>query len=155
MTIDAILDRVDEIGTKLVEITGGEPLIHANAFTLADRLLAAGYTVLVETSGAVDVAPLAPAVHKIMDLKCPGSGECDRNLWSNLAHLRAGDEVKFVVQDDADWIWAERTIREHGLDERVRHGGLRGQIRARQLGDGRHERVRIEGSQIPLSEERL
>ena len=87
VSLDEILARVDAIGTPLVEITGGEPLIHRNAFRLAEMLLDRGYTVLVETSGAVDVSPLDPRVHKIMDLKCPGSGEEQRNLWSNLDHL--------------------------------------------------------------------
>jgi 7-carboxy-7-deazaguanine synthase len=124
-TLAEILERVDEIGTPVVEITGGEPLIHKNAFRLADLLLERGYTVLVETSGAVDVGPLDPRVHKIMDLKCPGSGEESRNLWSNLEHLTARDEVKFVVKDRADYEWARAAIREHGLDDRVRQGSLR------------------------------
>ncbi len=124
-TLDQILDRVAEIGTPVVEITGGEPLIHKNAFRLASLLLERGYTVLVETSGAIDVGPLDPRVYKIMDLKCPGSGEESRNLWSNLEHLTARDEIKFVVKDRADYEWARAAIREHGLDERVRQGSLR------------------------------
>jgi 7-carboxy-7-deazaguanine synthase len=125
MTLDAILDHVREIGTPLVEITGGEPLIHRNAFVLADRLLAEGYTVLVETSGAVDVSPLDPRVHRIMDLKCPGSGEESRNLWSNLDHLTGRDEIKFVVAGRADYEWARDVIRSRGLDARVERGELR------------------------------
>jgi 7-carboxy-7-deazaguanine synthase len=126
MSLDAIIDRVREIGTPLVEITGGEPLIHRNAFVLARRLLDLGYTVLVETSGAVDIAPLDPRAHKIMDLKCPGSGEAHRNLWSNLEHLSDRDEIKFVIAGREDYEWARETIRTHGLDERV----LRGELRA-------------------------
>jgi 7-carboxy-7-deazaguanine synthase len=125
VTLDEIVERVDEIGTPVVEITGGEPLIHKNAFRLADLLLERGYTVLVETSGAVDVAPLDPRVHKIMDLKCPGSGEESKNLWSNLEHLTARDEIKFVVKDRADYEWARAAIRDHRLDDRVRDGSLR------------------------------
>jgi len=125
MTLDEILARVDEIGTPLVELTGGEPLVHRNAFRLADMLLERGYTVLVETSGAVDVAPLDPRVHKIMDLKCPGSGEEGRNLWSNLDHLTGRDEVKFVIRDRRDYEWARDVIRERGLADRVRAGELR------------------------------
>jgi 7-carboxy-7-deazaguanine synthase len=125
MSLEDIVARVERIGTSLVEITGGEPLIHPNAFVLAERLLDLGYTVLVETSGAIDVAPLDSRAHKIMDLKCPGSGEASKNLWSNLAHLTARDEVKFVIRDRADYDWAVTAILEHGLDERVRAGELR------------------------------
>ncbi len=125
MTLDAIVARVKEIGTPLVELTGGEPLVHAGAFELAGRLLDQGYTVLVETSGAVDVAPLDARAHRIMDLKCPGSGESERNLWSNLEHLGPGDELKFVLADRADYEWAREVVRSRGLDERVRAGRLR------------------------------
>jgi 7-carboxy-7-deazaguanine synthase len=125
MTFDEILDQVRAHPTRLVEITGGEPLSHPGAFDLADLLLADGYTVLVETSGAFDVSALDERVHKIMDLKCPGSGESTRNLWSNLDHLTGRDEIKFVVKDRTDYEWATATIRERGLDERVRDGTLR------------------------------
>ena len=80
---------------------------------------------LVETSGAIDVAPLDPRVHKIMDLKCPGSGESHRNRWENLAHLTGRDEIKFVIEDRTDYEWMRDTIRERGLDDRVRSGSLR------------------------------
>lgn len=125
MSLDAIMERVREIGTPLVEITGGEPLIHRNAFTLADRLLAEGYTVLVETSGAVDVAPLDPRVHRIMDLKCPLSGEEPRNMWSNLDHLTHRDEIKFVIAGREDYEWARDVIRDRDLGGRVERGELR------------------------------
>lgn len=125
LTLDEIIRRVEEAGTRLVEITGGEPLIHPNAFVLARHLLDRGFTVLVETSGAVDVAPLDPRAHKIMDLKCPGSGEESKNLWSNLYHLTALDEVKFVVKDRTDYEWAREVIRTKGLDERLREGKLK------------------------------
>ena len=93
LSLEDILRRVQEMGTGLVEVTGGEPLIHPNAFVLAQELLDRGFTVLVETSGAVDVSLLDPRAHKIMDLKCPGSGEVEKNLWSYLRHLTARDEV--------------------------------------------------------------
>jgi 7-carboxy-7-deazaguanine synthase len=125
MTFGRILSEVARHPTRVVEITGGEPLAHAGAFDLADRLLTAGYTVLVETSGAFDVSPLDPRVHKIMDLKCPGSGESHRNLWGNLDHLTGRDELKFVVKDRADYDWARDTIRARGLDERIEEGRLR------------------------------
>ena len=125
MTLDELVERVDAIGTRVVEVTGGEPLIHRQAFVLVERLLEKGYTVLVETSGAVDVAPLDPRAHKIMDLKCPGSGEVDRNLWSNLEHLTDRDELKFVIADRVDYEWARAVVRERGLDRRVHDGTLR------------------------------
>lgn len=124
MTLAEIVARVRELGTPVVEVTGGEPLAHPNAFPLVRELLDAGFTVLVETSGAFDVAPLDPRAHKIMDLKCPGSGESARNLWANLEHLAERDEVKFVVKDRADYEWTRAVIRERGLDRRVAEGTL-------------------------------
>jgi 7-carboxy-7-deazaguanine synthase len=125
MTLDAIISRVREIGTPIVEITGGEPLIHRNAFVLAERLVDEGFTVLVETSGAIDVSPLDPRVHRIMDLKCPGSGEESRNMWSNLDHLTSRDEIKFVIAGREDYEWARAVIRDRALDRRVERGELR------------------------------
>lgn len=124
MSIAEVVDTVAAEGCGLVEITGGEPLVQPGAAALAARLLDAGYTVLVETSGAVDVSVLDDRVHTIMDLKCPGSGEADRNLWANLDHLSGRDEVKFVVAGGEDFEWAARVIRRHGLDDRVRAGTL-------------------------------
>jgi 7-carboxy-7-deazaguanine synthase len=125
MTFDEIVARVRAHPSRVVEVTGGEPLAHAPAYALADRLLEEGYTVLVETSGAYDVAPLDPRVHKIMDLKCPGSGESERNRWENLDYLTERDEVKFVVKDRADYEWTRDAIRGRGLDARVTAGTLR------------------------------
>lgn len=124
MPIAEVVETVAAEGCGLVEITGGEPLVQPGAATLASRLLDDGYTVLVETSGAVDVSVLDDRVHTIMDLKCPGSGEADRNLWTNLDHLSERDEVKFVVSGRDDFEWAADVIRRHGLDERVRAGTL-------------------------------
>jgi 7-carboxy-7-deazaguanine synthase len=124
LPLSAILQRIRDIGCELVEITGGEPLIQRNAFRLADGLLDRGHTVLVETSGAVDVSPLDPRVHKIMDLKCPGSGEVDANLWSNLGHLTGRDELKFVLAHRADFDWACQVIRQQELHHAVREGRL-------------------------------
>lgn len=122
--LSSILRQVEEHRCPLVEITGGEPLIHPNAFLLTTELLDRGFTVLVETSGAVDVEPLDPRAHKIMDLKCPGSGEMGKNLWSNLDHLTEKDEVKFVLRDRADYDWACGVIRDRSLDRRVEEGVL-------------------------------
>jgi 7-carboxy-7-deazaguanine synthase len=125
MTFEEIVDAVRAHPANVVEITGGEPLAHAGSVDLAGRLLAEGYTVLVETSGAFDISRLDERVHRIMDLKCPESGESARNLWTNLDHLGERDEVKFVVNGRADYEWARDVIRERGLDDRVRAGTLR------------------------------
>jgi 7-carboxy-7-deazaguanine synthase len=124
ISLDEIIESVKSAGSPLVEITGGEPLVHPGAFRLTERLLEEGFTVLVETSGAVDVSALDPRAHKIMDLKCPGSGESDKNLWSNLDHLTARDEVKFVVADREDYEWTRDAIRERSLDQRLARGEL-------------------------------
>jgi 7-carboxy-7-deazaguanine synthase len=123
--LGAIVERVRTFPARVVEITGGEPLAQPATCELAERLLGEGYTVLLETSGAIDVAPLDPRVHRIMDLKCPGSGEELRNRWENLEHLTGRDEIKFVVKDRADYEWARDTIRGRGLDRRVEEGTLR------------------------------
>ncbi len=125
LSLDEILARVRGHGCDLVELTGGEPLAQSGAFALVDLLLERGFTVLVETSGAIDIEPLDPRAHKIMDLKCPGSGEVARNRWSNLDHLTAGDEVKFVVGDRTDYEWAREVIAERGLANRIRRGSLK------------------------------
>ncbi len=125
MTLDDVLEQVRAFGCNLVEITGGEPLVQPGAAPLAARLLEAGFTVLVETSGAFDIGVLDARVHRIMDLKCPGSGESHRNLWANLERLTPRDEVKFVVNGTDDFEWAAEVIRREGLDERIREGRLR------------------------------
>lgn len=99
----------------LVELTGGEPLLQKNALALMRRLCDAGYTVLLETSGAHDISPVDPRVRRIMDLKCPGSGESERNRRENLAHLRATDEIKFVIGTREDYDWMKEQIRAHQL----------------------------------------
>lgn len=124
MEIGEVIAEVRAKGCRLVEITGGEPLVQPGAAILAAALVDEGCTVLVETSGAVDIGGLDPAVHRILDLKCPGSGEEHRNLWSNLGLLTGRDEVKFVVDGPGDFEWAVGVIRRHGLDERVRDGSL-------------------------------
>jgi 7-carboxy-7-deazaguanine synthase len=135
MSIERVLDEVSERGCSLVEVTGGEPLSQPAAVALTDALLDAGYTVLVETSGAIDVSGLDERVHKIMDLKCPGSGEESRNRWENLDHLTGRDEVKFVVKDRADYEWARDVIRRRGLDRRVETGELRALLMSPVWGD--------------------
>jgi len=99
----------------LVELTGGEPLLQPAALPLMTSLCDAGFTVLLETSGALDIAPVDPRVHRIMDLKCPSSGEVERNGWENLRHLRPTDEIKFVIGTREDYEWAKRQMTEHSL----------------------------------------
>ena len=119
MAIAEIVAQVESYRCPLVEITGGEPLLQEGVYALCAALLDAGEQVLIETSGASDVARLDPRVIKIMDLKCPGSGEAERNLWSNLRHLTAKDEVKFVISDRTDYEWTRQVIAEHALAPRV------------------------------------
>jgi 7-carboxy-7-deazaguanine synthase len=119
MTVDEVAAAVAAYGCDLVEITGGEPLLQDGVYPLIDALLAAGDTVMVETSGACDINRLDPRVIRVVDLKCPASGESERNLWSNLVHLTARDEVKFVIVDRADYEWAREAIRKHDLAARA------------------------------------
>jgi 7-carboxy-7-deazaguanine synthase len=100
----------------LVELTGGEPLLQKNSLPLMKRLCDDGFTVLLETSGAHDISPVDPRVRRIMDLKCPGSGEDGRNRWENLKHLKATDEIKFVIGTVEDYEWARQKIAEFGLN---------------------------------------
>ncbi len=114
-----VLDRALALGTRLVELTGGEPLLQPGALPLLAELCDAGRTVLLETSGEASVAGVDPRVHKIMDLKAPGSGESHRNRWANLEHLTARDELKFVLADRADYEWMRGEIRARSLDARA------------------------------------
>jgi 7-carboxy-7-deazaguanine synthase len=119
MTRADVLARALALDTPLVELTGGEPLLQPGVLPLMRELCDAGKTVLVETSGEADVAGVDPRVHKVMDLKCPGSGESHRNRWSNLEHMGPGDEVKFVLADRADYEWMREVVRERRLAERT------------------------------------
>ncbi|HEX6728333.1 MAG TPA: radical SAM protein, partial [Nitrospira sp.] len=109
-SIDDILDRVRSYGCPLVEVTGGEPLAQPDAGTLLRRLCREGFTVLLETSGAVDTIIVDPAVRIILDVKCPGSGMTERMHWPNVERLRAQDEAKFVIQDRSDYEWATNIL---------------------------------------------
>lgn len=117
--IDELVDQVRGFGCDLVEVTGGEPLLQKNVHELMRRLADAGMTVLLETSGACDISVCDPCVIRIMDLKTPGSGEAQRNLWNNVEHLRPRDEVKFVLTSRTDYEWARDVILKHRLHERV------------------------------------
>ena len=99
----------------LVELTGGEPLLQKNSLPLMTSLCDDGFTVLLETSGAHDISKVDPRVHRIMDLKCPASGEVARNRFENIAHLKATDEIKFVIGTQEDYDWAKQQIAAHQL----------------------------------------
>jgi 7-carboxy-7-deazaguanine synthase len=120
MTRAEVLERALGFGTPLVELTGGEPLLQPAVPELLRELCDAGKTVLIETSGERDVSVCDPRVHRIMDLKAPGSGESHRNRIENIALLGARDEVKVVLADRADYEWARGMVTEHRLDAKVR-----------------------------------
>ncbi len=118
MTLDAIVAQVESFPCSLVEITGGEPLLQKNVVPLMERLVALGKTVVVETGGHLPIAHLPDAVVRIVDVKCPGSGEAHRMHWPNLDTLTPRDEVKFVIADRADYEYARHVIRTHDLAAR-------------------------------------
>lgn len=118
-TIDAVMADVREFGCRLVELTGGEPLLQAGAITLMERLVAEGFEVLLETGGHMPVDNVPDPVVTILDVKCPGSGEADRMHWPNLEQLSPHDEVKFVIRDRADFDYACRVVQRHALEGRV------------------------------------
>jgi 7-carboxy-7-deazaguanine synthase len=124
--VSAVRSRVLDLATPfekaggplrlpLVELTGGEPLLQKNSLGLMQTLCDDGFTVLLETSGAHDIGPVDPRVHRIVDLKCPSSGEVARNRWENLDHLTRTDEIKFVIGTEQDYVWAKEQITKHGL----------------------------------------
>ena len=113
--IDAIMEKVAEYGAHYVTVTGGEPLAQRDCHVLLTRLCDAGYSVSLETGGAMDIANVDPRVSVILDIKTPGSGELEKNLWGNLAHLKAQDEVKFVLCDHADYVWARELLDKQPL----------------------------------------
>jgi 7-carboxy-7-deazaguanine synthase len=117
-TPEEILAKVAELNTSLAEITGGEPLLQAEVLPLMTALADRGHTVLLETSGAHDIAQVDRRVRIIMDLKCPDSGEEAGNRWENLVVLKPTDEIKFVIASRRDFDWAAETIRARQLDER-------------------------------------
>ncbi len=118
MTMDDILARVTALGCRRVELTGGEPLTQAAAPELLRRLCDAGYETLLETNGSIDISPVDARVVRVMDVKCPSSGQSQSNRWENMPLLTAKDEVKFVIADRADYDYAADAIARHGLAER-------------------------------------
>ena len=118
MTLEAVLAKVKTYGCPLVEVTGGEPLHQPEAFILVTRLCEEGYEVLVETSGAIDTAPLDRRAHVILDVKCPGSGMLDRMHWPNVERLTKQDEAKFVIKNRTDYDWACGIVKQYDLTAR-------------------------------------
>jgi 7-carboxy-7-deazaguanine synthase len=119
-TLTEIIGAVAAFKRSLVEITGGEPLLQKNVLPLMTMLADAGYSVLLETSGAHDISKVDPRVHRIMDLKTPGSGEVERNLFSNIEYLTTRDEVKFVIGSREDYEWSREKVERYKLSDRCR-----------------------------------
>ncbi len=113
-----IVSELKALNTPMVEVTGGEPLLQPGVYPLMEDLLAAGFKVLLETSGAIDVRLVPPAVHKIVDMKTPSSGEHSRNDYRNFASMNANDELKFVIGSREDYDWSKAPIAEHHLTGR-------------------------------------
>lgn len=117
--LDDVLAEVEAHACRLVEITGGEPLLQEDVYPLMTTLLDRGHTVMIETGGHRPIDRVPTAVIKIVDIKCPGSGEAEKNCWANLDRLQPHDEVKFVIKDRADYEYARDVIAHHGLPQRV------------------------------------
>jgi len=118
MSVDAVVARVREFGCDVVEITGGEPLLQKEVYPLMERLLDEGRTVMVETGGHLSADAVPAGVIRVIDVKCPGSGESGKVHWPNLDRLRSSDELKFVIQDRADYEFARDVVTKHELTTR-------------------------------------
>jgi 7-carboxy-7-deazaguanine synthase len=118
MPIRALLDECERLECGLIELTGGEPLVQRNIVPMSECLLERGYTVLIETSGSLPINVLPSGVIKIMDLKCPGSGEAGKNHWPNIDSLSLRDEVKFVLAGREDYEWSRDVVRRYDLAHR-------------------------------------
>jgi 7-carboxy-7-deazaguanine synthase len=119
MELSEVLAHVDRFDCRLVEVTGGEPLLQKEAPALMTELLARGKTVLIETGGHISLDRVPPGVIRIMDVKCPGSGEAHRMDWANIERLQPADEVKFVIADRTDYEYAREVLARYGLADRV------------------------------------
>ncbi|GAI64294.1 radical SAM protein [candidate division WOR-3 bacterium] len=113
-----LLERITLYGIKSIEITGGEPLLQKGVYALTENLIKRGYTVLLETNGTMDISRLNRNIIRVIDIKCPGSGESDKTRWENLDNLRKDDEVKFVIMNRDDYEWAKRISKKFSLTER-------------------------------------
>lgn len=119
MSLESIIDRVNDLGISLIEVTGGEPLAQSDCLPLLKALCDLGCEVLLETSGALDISDVDPRVKRIVDLKCPASGEVDANRFENYEFLGKGDEIKCVIANRDDFDWAVGVVRDYSLAERV------------------------------------
>jgi 7-carboxy-7-deazaguanine synthase len=117
--LDDVLHDVASYGCRLVEVTGGEPLLQPDVYPLLQGLLDAGYVVLLETGGQVSLERVPAGIVRIMDVKCPGSGESEKMDWANITRLGPRDEVKFVIADRADYDYASAVVARYGLASRV------------------------------------
>jgi 7-carboxy-7-deazaguanine synthase len=115
MTLDEIAKKVKTFGTQYVTVTGGEPLAQKNCIQLLKMLCDAGYSVSLETGGALDISAVDTRVSIILDIKTPGSGEVEKNYWSNLSLLKTKDEVKFVLCNEEDYVWAKEVLQKYAL----------------------------------------
>jgi len=118
MPLDEVVQQAEAYNCPLIEITGGEPLLQEEVYPLMDRLLMSGHTVLLETGGHIDISRVPAAVVKVIDVKCPGSGEAERNRWENLERLQSHDQVKFVIRDRGDYEFARGALCRHQLDRK-------------------------------------
>ena len=138
MSVDEVIADVEARGCQTVEVTGGEPLLQPDVFPLMERLLESGKTVLIETGGHRSIAGVPAGVIRIMDVKCPGSGESDKNDWTNFEHLTRRDEVKFVIADRADYEFARDVVRQMDVASRVNAvllSPVHGELDPRQLSE--------------------
>jgi 7-carboxy-7-deazaguanine synthase len=136
MSVDEVVGRVREYGCDVVEITGGEPLLQKEVYPLMQRLLDEGRTVMLETGGHLSVEAVPDAVVRVIDVKCPGSGESEKNHWPNLENLRPTDEIKFVIKDRPDYEFARDVASKHELIDRcaaVHFSPVHGVLDAKQL----------------------
>ena len=137
MALASIMDEVARYAPRYVTVTGGEPLAQKNSLLLLRALCDKGYAVSLETGGALDVSGVDARVMKILDIKTPASGEVQKNLWNNLEHLNPQDEIKFVLCDEADYLWAKQILQEHELTQRcdVLFSPAQGQISAKDMAE--------------------
>lgn len=118
MSIDDVLNTIRKYDCKLIQVTGGEPLLQSDVYPLMKRMCDEGYEVLLETSGSVDISNADQRVKRIMDFKCPSSGMVEKNLWENVRSLKNGDEVKFVIGDREDFEWSKSIIKKYSINQK-------------------------------------